>query len=83
MIIDAKTDHHPSYKNYSTLGAVAYAIETMQAGDTSVLHKAVDSNGHDIGLKRVQITISQIRGDRKFKTYGGPAPLLATIHRLA
>jgi hypothetical protein len=83
MIIDAKTDHHPSYRNYSEKGAVAYAIEPMQAGDTIKVEKAVDADGHNIGLLRVQINISNLRGNRQFKTRAGPAPLLATIHRLA
>lgn len=83
MIIDAKTNHHRDYRNFSAKGAVAHAVANMKAGETITVEKAVDALGRAIELSRVQITISAIKGTRAFQTRAGPAPLLATIYRVA
>jgi hypothetical protein len=83
MIISALTHHHAQYRPYSAKGAVASVLDAMKVGETVDVKKVVDSEGADMSLSRFQITISALRGARVFKTRAAPAPLLATIYRVA
>lgn len=83
MIISAKTDHHSDYRPYSTKGAIADAVLGMEVGATILVEEILDSAGCQIGVVYMRSVIGAIQGDRVFKTRVCPAPLLATIYRVA
>ena len=83
MIIDPTKHFHPNYRPYTSLSAVAAVLSEMKVGAVLDIEALLDASGNTMPMNRLQTTISQSKGDAVFQTRKAPAPMLATIRRIA
>lgn len=68
MNVDARKMSHPSYRPFTTLGAIAAALDSLQCGDELVLEGVLDPKGNLVPINKVRASINIAKAKRVFKT---------------
>jgi len=83
MIIDPTKHFHPNHRPYTLISAVSAVLSKIKVGATLDIESFLDTSGNTMGLDRLQTLVGKCKGDAVFQTRQAPAPLLATIRRIA
>ena len=83
MIIDPTKHFHPNHRPYTCSSAVAGVLAEINVGDVVKVERLLDASGNTMSLNRLQSLVGKLRGASVFQTRQAPAPMLATIRRIA
>jgi hypothetical protein len=83
MIIDArKATTTNAGRPYTTLAAVFNAVETLAVGSQIDVDDLIDITGASLPRLRLDVSLSKVRGDRKFTVRAMPG-IMARVFRVA
>jgi len=83
MIIDPTKHFHPGHRPYTAKAAVAGVLAEIQVGGVLQISGFIDPSGRDLPLSRLQSLVGTCKGSATYQTRSAPAPLMATIRRIA
>jgi len=83
MIIDATKHFHPSHRPYTNSSAIAYVLSIIEVGGVIDVDGFLDSKGQKLSMLRLHVAVSNCGIEGTFQTCKAPAPMLATIRRIA
>ena len=83
MIIDATKHFHPDHRPYTNAAAIAYALSTIKVGDAIDVAGFINLKGQNLSMLRLHVAVSNCGVDGTYQTRKAPAPLMATIRRIA
>ena len=83
MIIDPTKHFHPNHRPYTCTSAVAAVLSKIEVGDFFNVEAFLDASGREMPVHRLRSLVGRCKGDAVFQTRQAPAPLLATIRRIA
>lgn len=82
MRIDPNTMHHPAYRPFSMLGAVACALDKIDPGSSLVVTDFVNLHGEKMKRNKLDATIFKAKGDRVFTVRASPDAFVV-IYRIS
>jgi hypothetical protein len=83
MIIDAKEMSHPKHRPYTTLGAVAFAIDKIDVGQTLKVDYVRDATGDLVSMPTFSVCVNKTKADRVFKVRSAKCGAFANVTRIA
>ena len=83
MIIDPTEHFHQNYRPYTAKAAVAGVLAEIKVGSVLQISGFIDPLGRNLPLNRLQTLVNKCKGDAVFQTRQAPAPMMATIRRIA
>jgi len=83
VIIDPTKHFHPNHRPYTCSSAVAGVLAEINVGEVLNVEAFLDVTGGPLPISRLQSLVGKCRGKSVFQTRQAPAPMLATIRRIA
>jgi len=83
VIIDAAKHFHPDYRPFTDSAAIAYALSTIKVGSAIDVEGFISAKGKKLSMVRLHVAVSNCGVDGTYQTRKAPAPLMATIRRIA
>jgi len=86
MIADARKKSHPSFREFTVIGAIAACVDHLEVGQSVVIERAIDRTGAQVSRRSFRAQIAAVgkkMGHRKFSSTNLPGDSAVAIFRLA
>ena len=67
MILDSRIHKHDNFREFTVIGAIAYAISQLKKGDAIIIEEILNYEGQPVKLEKVRMAISKVQKILNFK----------------